>query len=70
MIFVQFMNSPAGRIARAVAGVLLIWAGLAVVGGVAGVILALVGLLPIVAGVAKVCVLAPLFGQPLRDSHS
>ena len=70
MALVQFMNSGMGRVARAVLGVLLILVGLALVGGVAGVIIAIIGLLPIAAGGLDFCVLAPLFGQPLRPSHS
>ena len=62
-----FMASPAGRIARAVAGVVLIVLGIAL--GGAGWILAAVGLIPLLAGVFDVCLLAPLFHQPLRGAE-
>jgi hypothetical protein len=59
----KFMASPAGRITRIVAGILLIVIGL-LVGDTVGIIIALVGLIPLLAGVFDVCVLAPLFGDP------
>ncbi len=64
MGFVKFMSSGAGRITRIVAGVALIAAGLLVVQGTAGIILAVVGLVPLLAGLFDVCVFAPLFGMP------
>jgi hypothetical protein len=60
----RFLASSAGRMVRAVAGLALIVLGLAVVGGVAGWILAIVGLVPLLAGVLDRCVFAPLFGLP------
>jgi Inner membrane protein YgaP-like, transmembrane domain len=63
--FVKFMASPAGRITRIVAGLLLIVLGLSVVHGTGGIILVVVGLLPLVAGLFDFCVFAPLFGAPL-----
>jgi hypothetical protein len=66
--FVKFMVSTAGRIVRIVAGVALIAWGLIGLGGAAGVIVALVGALPLLAGVFDFCVFAPLFGAPLSGS--
>ena len=63
--FVSFMASATGRIVRIVAGVALIawgWFGL---GSIAGIIVAIVGLVPLVAGMFDFCVFAPLFGNPL-----
>jgi hypothetical protein len=60
----RFLASSAGRVVRAVAGLALIVVGLAVVGGIVGWILALVGLVPLAAGVFDRCVFAPLFGLP------
>ena len=60
----QFLAGPAGRVVRVVAGVVLIVIGIAVVGGVGGWILAIVGLIPLVAGVFDWCFFAPLFGLP------
>jgi hypothetical protein len=65
MAFVQFMASMAGRITRIVAGILLIALGLLVVQNTTGIILAVVGLVPLLAGLLDFCVFAPLFGAPL-----
>jgi hypothetical protein len=64
MGFARFMSSLAGRLIRIVAGIALIVIGLVVVHGTGGIILAIVGLVPLVAGVVNVCVFAPLFGGP------
>ena len=64
--FVSFMASSAGRGARVVAGIVLIVLGIWPIGGALGVIVAIVGLVPLLAGAFDVCVLAPLFGQPFQ----
>lgn len=64
--FVTFMASPAGRITRVIAGLILVVLGLFVVSNVTvGIILIIVGLVPLVAGVFDFCVFAPLFGAPM-----
>ncbi len=63
--FVKFMASTAGRITRIVAGIALIALGLLVLGGTAGIVVAVIGLLPLAAGLVDFCVFAPLFGAPL-----
>ncbi len=65
MSFTKFMSSWIGRLVRIAAGILLVWLGLGVVHGIGGWILAIVGLLPLVAGLANFCVFAPIFGGPL-----
>ena len=60
----RFLASSAGRVVRAVAGLALIVVGIAVVGGVVGWILVIVGLVPLAAGLFDRCVFAPLFGLP------
>lgn len=67
MGFVKFMSSPAGRVARIVAGVALIVIG-AVIGG-GGWVLAVVGLVPLAAGALDLCFFAPLFKQPMKGSE-
>jgi len=64
MEFARFMSSLSGRLLRIVAGIALIIVGLAVVHGIGGTILAIVGLVPLVAGIFNFCVFAPLFGGP------
>ncbi len=68
MGFAQFMSSGLGRGLRIVGGILLIAVGLAVVGGTSGIVLAVVGLVPLLAGVLDVCLFAPLFGAPLKGT--
>ena len=63
--FVKFMASPAGRIIRIVAGIVLVALGLLVIHGVGGIIVAIVGLVPLIAGLFDFCVFAPLFGAPM-----
>jgi hypothetical protein len=65
MGFVNFMRSNAGRLLRIVAGLVLIAVGLAVIGGTGGVILAIVGLVPLAAGIFNFCLFGPLFGVDL-----
>ena len=60
--FFSFMASPAGRITRIAAGLLLIAAGVVFGGG--WWVLAVVGLVPLGAGLFDVCVIAPLFRRP------
>ncbi len=60
----QLLASTAGRIARIAAGVALIAAGLLAVGGTAGLILAAIGLVPLLAGAFDVCLFSALFGGP------
>lgn len=66
---VGFMQTVAGRTLRAVAGLVLIGVGWFVVGGLWGLIIALVGLVPLVAGAVGICLLAPLFGYTLTGEH-
>jgi len=66
MGFAQFMSSGVGRGLRIVAGIVLIAIGLGVVGGTGGIVLAVVGLVPLLAGVLDVCLFGVLFGAPLK----
>jgi Inner membrane protein YgaP-like, transmembrane domain len=65
MNVVKIMNGTAGRSTRVLAGLALIGAGLAT-GGTGGVILAIVGAVPLLAGTAGICLAAPLLHAPLR----
>ena len=64
MGFVNFMASTAGRIVRVVAGIALIVVGLLVVKDTAGIVVAVIGVVPLAAGLFDFCVFAPLFGAP------
>jgi hypothetical protein len=59
------MASTAGRIIRVVAGIALVALGLLVLKGTAGIVVAVVGLVPLAAGIFDFCVFAPLFGCPM-----
>lgn len=65
----EFLASTNGRIVRIVAGVILIVVGLLVVGPSSfwpGLVLAIIGVVPLLAGLLDVCVFAPLFGLPFK----
>lgn len=63
--FVSFMASTAGRVTRIVAGLVLVGIGLLALSGTAAIIVAVIGLVPLAAGLFDFCVFAPLFGAPL-----
>jgi len=63
---ISFMASMTGRIIRIVAGVALIAWGLLGLGGTIGIIIVVIGLVPLLAGLFDVCVFAPLFKNPFR----
>ena len=62
--FPRFMNTQLGRIVRIVAGVVLIGVGLLAIGGLAGIVVAALGVVPLAAGVFDFCLLAPIFRVP------
>ncbi len=65
--FFAFMASTAGRITRVVAGVVLIVVGVLLGGGWWA--LAVVGLVPLGAGILDVCVFAPLFHRAFNGAR-
>jgi membrane-associated protease RseP (regulator of RpoE activity) len=67
MALVRFMETNAGRLSRGAAGLILVALG-AWLGG-AWWVLAAAGLIPLGAGVFNLCLVAPLFGGPLRAAH-
>ncbi len=67
--FVQFMQSFAGRLLRIIAGIALIALGVFVVKDIGGIIIAVIGAIPLIAGLAGVCFLAPLFGYTLTGER-
>jgi hypothetical protein len=66
--FVKFMASTTGRIVRIVTGIALVVWGLVGLGGTAGIVVAVIGAVPLVAGMFDFCVFAPLFGNPLSGT--
>ncbi len=67
--FVTFMQSMTGRVLRIIVGIALIALGLLLVQGVWGIVLAVIGLIPLLAGIGGVCLVAPLFGFTLKGQH-
>ncbi len=63
MGFAKFMSSTSGRVLRGVVGFILFGLGIALSG--AWLILSAVGVVFIAVGVFDVCLLAPLFKQPM-----
>jgi hypothetical protein len=66
--FFRFMANSTGRVVRIVAGLLLVAIGVFWVHGTGGWILAIIGLVPFLAGAFDKCVFAPLFGFPFDGS--
>ena len=66
--FVRFMQTPAGRIGRIVAGVTLMGAGLIGVGGSGGYLMAILGTVPLAAGLFDICLMAPFFRMPFSGA--
>lgn len=70
MGFARFMSSGYGRLLRVVVGVGIIALGLTVVGGTWGWVLAVVGLIPALAGLFDVCLIGAIFlGTPWRGAE-
>ncbi len=69
MGFAKFMANTWGRILRIVAGLALIYLGL-YFNNIGGYILAIVGLVPLLAGIFDFCVFAPLFGAPMSGKKT
>jgi len=66
--FVRFMSSSTGRLTRVVAGAALIAAGVVLGGG--WIALAVIGVVPLAAGAADICVFAPLGHLPLSGRRT
>jgi hypothetical protein len=66
--FITFMASPTGRIVRIAAGLALVVWGLLGLSSAAGILVIVIGAVPLLAGLFDFCVFAPLFGSPLSGS--
>ena len=67
--FARFMNSPFGRLARIIVGLALVGWGYALSGGTTGIVLMIIGLVPLVAGLFDLCIISPLLGGPLSGDR-
>lgn len=62
----QFLSSPLGRGVRVAAGAALIAIGIWLIGGTVGIVIAVIGVVPLLAGLFDFCLLGALFfGTPL-----
>lgn len=66
--FAQLMSTLGGRLGRTVAGIALIVAGLTWIGGLPGIAVALIGTVPLAAGLFDLCIFSALLGGPLHGS--
>lgn len=69
MSLVQYLSTPVGRFIRIVLGLNLIWIGAYVLGKPEGYILQMVALIPMLLGAFNICLIAPLFGAPMKGSE-
>ena len=62
MQLIKFLASPTGRWVRIIAGAVLIGVGLLAIQSTGGLIVAVIGVVPLMAGIFDFCLFAPLFG--------
>jgi hypothetical protein len=67
--FAQCVNSPTGRILRILVGLGLIGWGYAQPPGATGIILTIVGLVPLAAGAFNLCFISALLGGPISGAR-
>ena len=68
MAFAGFMSQPAGRVIRAALGLVLIALGFLVIGGPVGIVVGIIGFVPLAAGMLNFCLVGPLVAGYL-DGH-
>ncbi len=66
--FARFVNSPAGRIVRIVVGLALIAWGFSLRAGAGGIVLMIVGLVPLIAGAFDLCIGSVVMGGSIRGA--
>lgn len=64
--FAKFINTTAGRIVRIIAGLVLIVCVVLEGMNTGGIILILLGLVPLTAGTLNICIVSGLLGGPLH----
>lgn len=67
--FARFINSPAGRITRLIAGIALIVWGFTQLNNVFGFVLVIIGLIPFAAGLFDLCLFSALLGGPISGKR-
>lgn len=67
--FARFINSPIGRLARIIAGILLFAWGYTQNGTTTGLVVMAVALVPLAAGLFNWCLISALLGGPLSGAR-
>ena len=67
--FARFVNSQSGRLIRLIAGGLLVGWGVMQRGSVTGLVLVVVGLVPLATGALDLCLISALLGGPIRGQR-
>ena len=67
--FARFVNSSAGRITRLGVGIVLIAWGLTQLGTAMGIVLIIIGLIPLIAGAFDLCLISALLGGPISGKR-
>jgi hypothetical protein len=67
--FAKYVNTPAGRIVRIIAGLALIGWGYVQLPGAMGIVLIIVGLVPLTAGVFNLCLISALLGGTISGER-
>ena len=60
---INFMQGTTGRALRVILGLVLIYAGLFVLGGTLGIVVAVIGIVPLAMGIWGPCLLGFVFKQ-------
>ncbi|MGB6120937.1 MAG: DUF2892 domain-containing protein [Bacteroidota bacterium] len=67
--FAKYVNTPAGRIVRIIAGLALIGWGYVQLPEATGIVLIIVGLVPLAAGVFNLCLISALLGGTISGAR-
>jgi len=66
--FAKFINSPTGRIVRIIAGLVLIVWGYTQLPDTGGIVLIVIGLIPLAAGTFNLCLISALLGGTISGA--
>ena len=67
--FARFINTSAGRVVRILAGVVLIGWGYIQLPEIVGIVLIVLGLVPLIAGIFHMCLISALLGGPISGAR-
>jgi hypothetical protein len=67
--FAKFINSTAGGFVRIIAGLVLVVWGYTQSADTAGIVLMVIGLIPLAAGIFDLCLISALLGGPISGAR-